>query len=71
VADEDLERPSFGFVPKLIVGALAVVGLITIIGWVTDFVFGLTKTVLVVGILVLAFLWLRARFSRRKPAPAD
>jgi hypothetical protein len=68
--DEEVERPGMGFVPKLIIGGLAVVGLITIVGWVMSFVFGLTKSVLVIAVVVLAFLWLRARFKRR-PAPAE
>lgn len=59
-----------GVVPKLIIGGLAVIGVITIVGWVMSFVFGLTKSVLVIAIVVLVFLWLRARF-RRHPAPAE
>jgi len=68
--DEEVERPRMGLVPKLVIGGLAVIGLITIVGWVMSFVFGLTKSVLLVAIVVLAFLWLRGRF-RRRPAPAE
>ena len=56
-----------GIVPKLVIGGLALIGLVTLVGWVTSFVFGLTKGILIVGILVLAGLWLRARF-RHRPA---
>ena len=56
-----------GIVPKLVIGGLALIGLVTLVGWVTSFVFGLTKGVLIVAILMLAGLWLRARF-RHRPA---
>ena len=40
---DDLERPTVGLVPKLLVGALALFGLLMLISWVTSWLFGLLR----------------------------
>jgi hypothetical protein len=67
---EEPERPTVGLVPKLIVGALALLGLFTLLSWVLSWFFGLARLLLLVAVVVLIVVWLAGR-SGRRDAPAE
>jgi hypothetical protein len=62
---EDLERPTVGLVPKLLVGALALFGLVMLISWVTSWLFGLVRVILLIAIVGLLVAWIAGRVGRR------
>jgi hypothetical protein len=62
---DDVERPTLGLFPKLIVAALAVLGLVTLVGWVLSFVAGLTKAAIAIVVVVLIALWVRSWWRDR------
>ena len=65
---EEPERPTIGLVPKLLVGALALFGLLTLLSWVLSWFFGLARWLLLLAVVVLLVLWLAGRSGRRDPA---
>jgi hypothetical protein len=65
---EEPERPTIGLVPKLLVGALALFGLLTLLSWVLSWFFGLARWLLLVAVVVLLVLWLSGRSGRRDTA---
>lgn len=60
---DEPERPSVGLLPKLLVGALAVFGLITLLSWVLSWFFGLARLLLLLAVIVIVVLWLAGRFG--------
>jgi hypothetical protein len=58
---EPVERPTLGVMPKLAIGLLAALGLLTVVGWITSLVFGLLRLALVVALVVLVVLWATGR----------
>jgi hypothetical protein len=66
---EDADRPTLGIFPRLVVGALALLGLITLVGWVLSFVAGITKAAIAVAVLVLLVLWIRSWWRDRRREP--
>ena len=58
---EEIERPSIGIIPKLLIGALALFGLVSLLSWVTSRVFDLARLALLVGVIVLIGLWIAGR----------
>lgn len=66
MADEDLERPSL--VPAwltVVVVALAVVGLLAIVGWIVRLALGLVKWALLAALIVGVVALVRAATRRR------
>lgn len=62
--EQAVERPrGLGFVPKLIVIILAVIGLFSIVGWLMSFVFSIAKVGLFLAAVVLIGLFVLSRFS--------
>ena len=54
--------------PKLLVGALALFGLLMLISWVTSWLFGLLRFALLIAVVVLAVMWIAGRVGRRTEA---
>jgi hypothetical protein len=61
---DEPERPTVGLLPKLLVGALALFGLLTLLSWVLSWFFGLARLLLLVAVVVIVVLWLTGRFGR-------
>lgn len=61
----DLGRPTIPLWVKVVVCALAVIGLLTIVKWIVSFVLGLVWVLAVIAVLVAAAYVLRAQSRRR------
>ena len=66
----DLERPTIPLWIKVVVCALAVIGLLTIIKWVVSAVLGLLWIVVIIGLIVAAAYLLRAASKRNRDREA-
>lgn len=60
---DEPERPTVGLLPKLLVGALALFGLLMLLSWVVSWFFGLARLLLLVAVVVIAVIWLAGRFG--------
>lgn len=58
--DDDLEPPGTPVLVIVVVGVLAVIGALTVVRWVFNAVFGLVTLAVIVGLVVVAFLAVRA-----------
>ncbi len=63
--DPNLERPTIPLWVKVVVCALAVIGLLTIVKWIVSFVLGVVWVLAIIAVLVAAAYVLRSA-SRRK-----
>ncbi len=64
--DPDLERPTIPLWVKVVVCALAVIGLLTIVRWIVSFVLGVVWVIAVIAVLVAAAYALRAAAKRNR-----
>lgn len=60
------ERPTIGLWPKLLIGALALFGLLTLLSWLVSWIFGAARLLLVVAVVVILVQWVTHR-SKDEP----
>lgn len=67
MAEQAPEKPSVGFLPKLVIVLLAAIGAIALVQWVLGWVFAAVKIVVVIAFFGLV-AYLMIKFSRRGEA---